>query len=56
MINTQWVITAAVVFNIGTISYAFVSNGMNNALNIMLLVFDVSDEYKPIVRGALTSS
>lgn len=45
---------ACISFNIGSISYAFVTNSMNNALETLYLVFDVQN--KSLFAGALTSS
>ena len=43
-INKQWIYSRALLLNIGTLSYAFTSNSMNNALNIMLIIFEVSNQ------------
>lgn len=41
-INKTWVVIACLSFNIGSISYAFVSNSMNNALKTLYIVFNIS--------------
>lgn len=53
-INKGWVYSRAILLNVGTLSYAFASNSMNNALNIMLIVFEVQN--KELVKGLLQSS
>ncbi|KAM3132318.1 hypothetical protein pb186bvf_015648 [Paramecium bursaria] len=55
-INKQWIYSRALLLNIGTLSYAFTSNSMNNALNIMLIIFEVSNQNQQLVKGLLQSS
>lgn len=42
--------------NVGSMSYAFVSNSMNNALSTMLIVFEIEEANKGYARSFLTSS
>lgn len=56
MINTRYVIISCVCLNLGTISYAFASNSMNNALNTLLIVFQIKEVDYSFYRGILTSS
>ncbi|CAD8042815.1 unnamed protein product [Paramecium primaurelia] len=55
-INKTWVVIACISFNIGSISYAFVSNSMNNALKTLYIVFEISKDNQSFFAGALTSS
>lgn len=51
-----WIYMASISLSLGTLVYSNIVNSMNDAMNTMLIVFDISDQYKSVIRGMLTGS
>ena len=50
----NWIICAGLSLNVGTLTYAFTANCMNDALDTMILVFGIKSD-TPLFKSILTT-